>query len=90
MFERYPRYREELLLIRPRLEERLETDAEGFVYDEEVEADRQQSRVGLEPRPPLNDDENVAIGVRFIVTDSTVKVYSAWIYVRPSRRRIGD
>jgi hypothetical protein len=73
--------------IRPTLEERLEADAEGFVYDEEVEADGQQSWVGLQPRPPLSETENVAIGVRFVIVEDQVKIDAAWIYIRPSRRR---
>jgi hypothetical protein len=89
IFETNPRYREELLLIRPRLEECLEIDAEEVVFDEEVESDGQKSRVALEPRPPLGESENVAIGVRFVMSDESVKIYAAWIYVRPSRRR-GD
>jgi hypothetical protein len=87
MFERNPRYREELLGIRPRIDERPANDAEGFIIDEEVVTDEEQRRVGLEPRPPLNKEHSVAIGVRFIVSEQSVKIYASWIYIKPSLRR---
>jgi hypothetical protein len=87
IFERNPRYREELPAIRPRVDERLENDAEGFIIDEDVEADSERRRAGLEPRTPLNDEQSVAIGVRFIQSERSVKIYAAWMYVKPSLRR---
>ena len=76
-----PQFHDELAFIRPRLEQRLESDPEGVALEVRPEGEA----VGLEPRTPLDHDANIAIGVLYIVSER--KVLRAWLYVKPSRRR---
>ncbi len=79
IWNKNPRFHDELMLIRPRLEQHLQSDPKGFAL--EIRPDG--SAVGLEPKLPLEKGANVAVGVEYIVKER--RVYRAWIYIRPKR-----
>jgi hypothetical protein len=79
IWNKNPRFHDELAMIRPQLERHHQSDPEGFALELRPDG----SAVGLEPELPLERGANVAIGVEYIVKER--RVYRAWIYIRPKR-----
>jgi len=81
IWEQNPQYRDRLLAIRARLDDRLKNYPEGLA----IETSPDGTAIGFEPPLPWDEEMVIAIGIRFVVSEG--KVYHAWAYIKPDRRQ---